>query len=125
MSEVQYVERMILRVDGVDLDDVINSVEEGGETNGKYVNVMNKRRRPRGIKQGNSTFDLNIEAERIDDPRIPDWYALMLARKTIQVVTEPNVGAAFTYTGRIVTVKDTTSDGDSKRSIKMMCWDRI
>ncbi len=125
MAEVEFVERLVLRVQGVDLDDVINSVSEKASTPSKYVNTMNKRRRPKGVKQGNSTFSLDIDAERIVDPRVPDWHALMVNRTTCKVITAPNIGPAVTYTGRVVDVQDTTSDGDSSRKISFMAWDRL
>lgn len=124
MAEVEFVERLVLRVNGVDLDDCINSVAEKAATPSKYVNTMNKRRRPKGLKQGNSTFGLDIDAERIVDSRVPDWHELMTSRQTIKVVTAPNIGPAVTYTGRVTDVSDGTSDGDSSRKITVMCWDR-
>jgi hypothetical protein len=123
-TEVVFVERLVLRVNGVDLDDCINSVTEEGATPSKYVNTMNKARRPKGVKQGNSTFDLAVNAERIVDATIPDWYGLMVNRTTVQIVTAPNIGPAVTYTGRITKVTDRTSDGDSSRDITVMCWQR-
>lgn len=124
MAEVEFVERLILRVDGVDLDDCINSVDESADTPSKYVNTMSKSRRPKGLKQGNSTFGLDVNAERIVDARIPDWHELLTSRKTIKIVSAPNIGKAITYTGRVTSVKDSTSDGDSSRKITVMCWDR-
>lgn len=124
MAEAESVERLILRYNGVDLDDCIVAVNESTDTPTKFINTMNKRRRPRGVKQGNSVFGLDIDAERINDARIPDWHELAAKRKTIKVVTIPNVGKAVTYTGRVTSVKDGTSDGDSSRKITMMCWDR-
>ncbi len=124
MADVEFVERLILRVRGVDLDDCILSVAEKADTPSKYVNTMNKKRRPKGVKQGNSTFGLEIDAERIADARIPDWHGLLTSRETIKVVSAPNVGPAVTYTGKVVSVNDSTSDGDSSRKVSVMCWDR-
>jgi hypothetical protein len=124
VAEVEFVERLVLRVNGVDLDDVINSVSEKASTPSKYVNTMNKARRPKGLKQGNSTFGLDIDAERIVDDRVPDWHELMLKRRTCKIVSQPNVGKAVTYTGRVTDVVDGTSDGDSSRKITFMAWDR-
>lgn len=122
--ETEYVERMVLRVQGVDLDDVLLDVKESGETPSKFVNTMNKARRPRGVKQSNTMYKLSISAERIEDPRVPDWWKLMEDRTTIKIVSVPNVGKAKTYTAKITSVADDTSDGDSKRAIEAMAWRR-
>lgn len=113
-----YVERVLLRVNGVDLDDVINSVSEKGNRKTTPVNTMNKRRVVRGFKQGNNMYALEIDAERINDPRIPDWHALKDSGTRISVVLEPSIGKAVTYGGGLITdVTDTTSDGESGRKI--------
>jgi hypothetical protein len=113
-----YVERLVLRVNGVDLDDVINSVTETSERTTTPVNTMNKRRTARGFKQKNNMYSLEIDAERIVDPRVPDWHALKDAGANISVVTEPNIGPMVTYSGgKITRVVDGTSDGESSRRI--------
>lgn len=114
----EYVERVVLRVNGVDLDDVILEVDEDSNRPTKPVNTMNKARTVRGFKQGNNMYSLTIKAERIVDSRIPDWHALKDAGTKIGVIVEPNVGNAVSYGGVLITsVKDTTTDGDSTRTI--------
>lgn len=121
----EYVERVVLRVNGVDLDDVINSVQEKSSRPTKPVNTMNKRRTVRGFKQGNNMYSLEIDAERINDPRVPDWHALKDAGARISIIVEPNVGRAVTYSGVAITdVTDGTSDGDSTRKISALCKTR-
>lgn len=113
-----FVERLILRVNGVDLDDVIIAVSESSDRPTKPVNTMNKQRVARGFKQGNNMYALEIDAERIVDSRVPDWHALKDAGTKISVVTQPNIGPMVTYgEGKITSVKDATSDGDSSRKI--------
>ncbi len=116
-----YVERVVLRVNGVDLDDVINSVSEKSSRPTKAVNTMNKGRTVRGFKQGNNVYSMDIDAERIVDSRVPDWHALKDAGTRIAVSIVPNIGAAVTYGGGVITeVHDNTSDGESGRKISVM-----
>lgn len=116
-----YVERVVLRVNGVDLDDVINSVAEKSSRPTKPVNTMNKARTARGFKQGNNMYSMEIDAERIVDARVPDWHALKDAGSTIAVVVQPNIGPMVTYGGgKITDVSDGTSDGDSTRKISVV-----
>jgi hypothetical protein len=117
----EYVERLVLRVNGVDLDDVINSVSERSTRPTKPVNTMNKERVARGFKQGNNMYSMEIDAERIVDARVPDWHALKDAGTLITVVSQPNIGPMVTYSGgKITDVSDATSDGDSSRKISVV-----
>lgn len=121
----EYVERVVLRVNGVDLDDVINSVSEKSTRPTRAVNTMNRRRTVRGFKQGNNQYSLDIDAERIVDQRVPDWHALKDSGTRISVIVENNLGIAVTYGGVVITdVTDTTSDGESSRRISAMAKTR-
>jgi hypothetical protein len=114
----EYVERVVLRVNGVDLDDVINSVSEESTRPTKAVNTMNKARTVRGFKQGNNMYSLELDAERIVDPRVPDWHALKDAGTRIGIIVQPNIGDPVSYGGGVITkVHDATSDGESSRKI--------
>ncbi len=120
-----YIERAVLRVNGVDLDDVINSVQEKSSRTTKPVNTMNRSRTVRGHKQGNNMYSLEIDAERIVDSRVPDWHALKDSGTRFNVIVEPNVGPAVTYGGVLITdVSDGTSDGDSTRKISAVAKTR-
>lgn len=116
-----YVERVVLRVNGVDLDDVILSVSESSDRPTKPVNTMNKARVARGFKQGNNMYGMEIDAERIVDSRVPDWHALKDAGTKIAIIIQPNIGPMVTYgEGKITKVADATSDGDSSRKISVV-----
>lgn len=116
----QYIERCTLRVLGVDLDDVINSIEESSDRPTKVVNTMNKGRVGRGFKQGNNGYVLSLNAEQIFDPIVPDWHDMKDTGKVFSLVKVPSVGPSITYSGcKITSVKDSTSDGDSTRSISV------
>ncbi len=121
MAEVQFIERAVLQVDGVDLDDLIMSVTESSDRPTKPVNTMNKARVAKGFKQGNNQYGLEIDAERIVDSRVPDWHVLKDQGTPIKVVLRYNVGKPVTYAGgKITSVKDATSDGDSSRKISVV-----
>ncbi len=125
MAEVQFVERSVVQVNGVDLDDLINSVAEKSTRPTKAVNTMNKGRVAKGFKQGNNQYSLDIDAERIVDSRVPDWHTLKDNGTIIKITIRPNVGPAVTYGGcKIVDVADSTSDGDSSRKISIMARTR-
>lgn len=116
--DVQFVERAILQVNGIDLDDVILDVSEKSSRPTKPVNTMNKGRVAKGFKQGNNQYGLDITAERIVDARIPDWHALKDAGTIMKIVLRYNVGPSVTFGGvKISDVVDNTSDGDSSRKI--------
>lgn len=120
-----YIERSTVRVNGVDLDDLIMGVQEKSSRPTKPVNTMNKARVVRGFKQGNNQYSLEIDAERIVDPRVPDWHALKDSGTRINIIIEPNVGPAVTYGGVLITdVHDGTSDGDSSRKLSAVARTR-
>lgn len=125
MAEVQFIERSVVQVNGVDLDDIILSVAEKSTRPTKAVNTMNKARVAKGFKQGNNQYQLEIDAERIVDARIPDWHALKQAGTVIKIIIRYNVGPSVTYDGcKITDVSDSTSDGDSTRKISVMARTR-
>lgn len=116
-----YVEQVILRVLGKDLDDVIISFSESSERPTKPVQTMNKARIARGFKQGNNMYSVEIDAERIVDPNVPDWHKLKDLGTKISMVSQPNIGPMVTYgEGKITKVVDATSDGDSSRKISVV-----
>lgn len=121
MADPLFVERSVVQVNGVDLDDLINSVSESSTRATKPVMTMNKARVAKGFKQGNNLYTLDIDAERIVDSRVPDWHALKDAGTIIKIVVRPNVGRAVTYSGcKVVEVSDSSSDGDSSQKLKIM-----
>lgn len=121
MADPLFVERSVVQVNGVDLDDLINSVSESSTRATKPVMTMNKARVAKGFKQGNNLYTLDIDAERIVDTRVPDWHALKDAGTIIKIVVRPNVGRAVTYSGcKVVEVSDSSSDGDSSQKLKIM-----
>jgi hypothetical protein len=125
MPEVQFIERSVVQVNGVDLDDLILSVGEKSTRPTKPVNTMNKGRVAKGFKQGNNQYSLDIVAERIVDARIPDWHALKDAGAVIKIQVRYNVGPSVTYDGcKITDVSDDTSDGDSNRKISVVARTR-
>lgn len=118
MADVLFIERSVVQVDGVDLDDLILSVSEKSTRPTKPVNTMNKQRVAKGFKQGNNQYSLDIDAERIVDARVPDWHALKDAGTPIKITIRYNIGPSVTYGGvKITDVTDTTSDGESTRKI--------
>jgi len=125
MADPQFVERSVVQVNGVDLDDLINSISETSTRATKPVMTMNKSRVAKGFKQGNNLYTLDLDAERIVDARVPDWHALKDAGTIIKITIRPNVGRPVTYSGcKIVEVSDSTSDGDSTRKLKVMARTR-
>lgn len=125
MAEVQFIERSVVQVNGVDLDDLINSVAEKSGRPTKAVNTMNKARVAKGFKQGNNQYSLDINAERIVDARVPDWHTLKNNGTVIKIVIRYNIGPSVTYDGcKITDVDDSTSDGDSTRNIKVVARTR-
>ena len=125
MAEVLFVERSVVQVGGVDLDDLILSISEKSTRPTKAVNTMNKGRVAKGFKQGNNVYEVDFDAERIVDARVPDWHALKDAGTPIKIIVRYNVGKAVTYDGcKITSVTDTTSDGDSTRKITCMARTR-
>ncbi len=125
MAEVQFVERSVVQVNGVDLDDLVLSVAEKSTRPTKAVNTMNKGRVAKGFKQGNNQYSLDMDVERIVDPRVPDWHTLKDDGTVIKITIRPNVGKPVTYGGcKIVDVGDNTSDGDSSRKVSVMARTR-
>lgn len=125
MADVAFIERSVVQVDGVDLDDLILSVSEKSSRPTKPVNTMNKARVAKGFKQGNNQYNLDFDAERIVDARVPDWHAIKDAGTIIKIIVRYNVGPSVTYGGvKITDVTDTTSDGDSTRKISAVARTR-
>jgi hypothetical protein len=125
MADVTFIERSVVQVNGVDLDDLIISVSEKSTRPTKAVNTMNKERVAKGFKQGNNQYSLDIDAERIVDSRVPDWHQLKDDGTVIKIIVRYNIGPSVTYGGcKITDVTDTTSDGDSTRKISIMARTR-
>lgn len=120
-----YVNRITLRVGGVDLDDVIVSLSEKDSVPTKPVNTMNKRKTARGFKQANSNYSLDADCEQIFDPTVPNWHVLKDKRIRFTIVKTPDVGVPVTYGSCVVTdVQDSTSDGDSSQKVSIMALTR-
>lgn len=125
MADPLFVERSVVQVNGVDLDDLINSVSETSTRATKPVMTMNKARVAKGFKQGNNLYTLDIDAEQIVDSRVPDWHALKDAGTIIKITVRPNVGRAVSYGGcKVVEVTNSSSDGDSSQKLKIMARTR-
>lgn len=114
-----YVDRIILRVGGVDLDDVIVEFTESRKRKTSAVNTMSKTRTAKGFKRGNLMYSGTMKVEEIDDPRVPDWDALQESGAQIEVIKIPSVGKTITFGGFVVgeDISDTYTDGDSNRTI--------
>ncbi len=120
MAEVQFVERSIVQIKGVDLDDLVLSVSEKASKALKEVNTMNKADVVKGFKKGNSKYMLDLDVERIVDSRIPDWHVLMQTGERFKITIRYNVGKPVTYDGCMIeSVADATSEGDSSRKISV------
>jgi hypothetical protein len=120
-----YVQRITLRVLGVDLDDVVVSCSEKDGVPTKTVNTMNKAKTARGFKQANSNYSLQLDAEQINDPTVPDWHVLKDKRTRFVIVKTPDVGVPVTYEQCVVTdVDDSTSDGDSSVKVSVLALRR-
>lgn len=125
MADPLFVERSVVQVNGVDLDDLINAVSESSTRATKPVMTMNKGRVAKGFKQGNNLYTLDIDAERIVDSRVPDWHKLKDDGTIIKITIRPNVGKPVSYGGcKVVEVSDSTSDGDSTQKLKIMARTR-
>ena len=125
MADPQFVERSTVQVNGVDLDDLINSVSEKSTRPTKAVNTMNKARVAKGFKQGNNQYSLEIDAEPIVDPRVPNWHAIKDSGTIIKISIRPNVGKPRTYNGcKVTDVTETSSDGDSSVKLSIMARTR-
>lgn len=125
MADVAFIERSVVQVNGVDLDDLILSVSETSDRPTKPVNTMNKERVAKGFKQGNNQYSLEIDAERIVDARVPDWHDLKDNGTIIKITIRYNIGSPVTYGGvKISRVVDGTSDGDSTRKISCVARTR-
>jgi hypothetical protein len=120
-----YVETIILQINGVDVDDVIVELTEDTDVPTKAVNTMNRARRPKGFKQGNLTFGLSLTVEESDNPKMPQWRAMLAQRTPFNIVKKPNVGKNVTWSGcRVTKVSGKNSDGDSGSTVSVMALDR-
>jgi hypothetical protein len=118
----EYVERLTLRIKGIDLDDIIVSLSEKASRAAKPVNTMNKERVAKGVKRPNRGYSLDLDCEQ-DDPPTVDWYALLDSGEKFKVIKTPSVGKPVTWSDCVVTdVSDSTSDGDSGRKVSV--WAR-
>ena len=120
-----YVDSIILRVVGVDLDDVIVKVDEEISRSVKAVNTLNRKRRARGFKRANVIIKLTLEVEQIDDERAPNWHQMLVDGTEFDVIKKPNAGKTVYYTGCTVeSISDSNQDGDSSRKISLAVLDR-
>ncbi len=118
MADPQFIERAVLQVGGIDLDDIIIDVAEQAEFTLKESNTMNKGDVVKGFKQGNSKYTLNVKAERIIDARVPNWHELGRTKKYFKIQLRYSAGPGRTYERcRVQSVKDSTSEGDSQQDI--------
>jgi hypothetical protein len=125
MAEPQFIERSVVQVNGIDLDELINSVAESAETNLKDVNTMNKAQEVKGFKQGNVRYSLDIDAEPIIDARVPDWHGLMKSKTYFKISLRFNAGKPRSYFGcRVMSVVDSTTEGDSSQKLKIRALKR-
>ncbi|HLY95202.1 MAG TPA: hypothetical protein VKP14_10170 [Gaiellaceae bacterium] len=125
MPTPEYVEFISLRIGSQALDDVIVDVTESTDTPTKTVNTMNKRRRARGYKQGNTSFGLDVTAEQIVDPNIPDWETLVANRTEFSITKTPSAGPTVTYSRcRATSAQRKTSDGDGSYTVKVIALEK-
>lgn len=109
----EYVEFILLSLLGRDLDDVVNSVTETLDRPTKPVNTMNRRRTARGFKQGNRSYQLEVNAEQIDDPNLPSWEQLWNDGTYFKLTKCPSVGKSVTWDKcKVTRVQNSNSDGD-------------
>lgn len=124
-----YIERSSVVIDGKDYDDVVNSIKEESATPTKAANTMNKRKRARGFKQANDTFQVTMNCERIGAGTTiggpASWDDLRRTRKRVAIMIEPSVGSSYSYAPAVVTnVSDSVSDGDSSQDVTIMALDK-
>jgi len=120
-----YRSRLFMRVLGKDLDDTLVSVAERKSTPTKPVKTMNKKNRARGVKRAASEYTLDVDAEPIDDPSIPDWDKLRELGTPFTIGCTPDVGAPYEYDPCYVSeVQDNTSDGDSSKKLTIIALGR-
>ena len=120
-----YVERLTLRILGVDMDDVLVGLTETTDVPTKTVPTMNKKKEDRGFRSGNSKHTLEADAEQISDPAVPDWDTLMDQRTPITIVKTPDIGVPTTYTNaRVTRVVKNTTDGDGSVKVSILALSR-
>jgi hypothetical protein len=86
---------------------------------------MNRARVSQGYKRGNRTYELEIKAEDLDDPSLPNWEALKDSGLLFDVVKVPSAGPKVTYSGVTVTkVVSNAQDGDSTVTISALALTR-
>ena len=121
----EYVDYIRLQIGGRSLDDIIESVTETSGRAVKAVNTMNRARVAQGYKRGNRTYELEIKAEDLVDPSLPNWEALKDTGVLFDVVKVPSAGATVTYSGVTVSkVVRNAQDGDSTVTISAMALTR-
>jgi hypothetical protein len=125
MADTLFVERSVVQVNGVDLDDLILTVGTKSTRPTKPVQTMNKGRVAKGHKQGNNMYSLTVDAERIVDARVPDWHAMKDAGTRFKIQLRYNIGKPETYGDCLVTdVDENTSDGDSTQRLTIVARTR-
>ncbi len=125
MADPLFIERSVVQVNGIDLDELILSIAESAETTLKDVNTMNKSNTVKGFKQGNVRYSLDIDAERIIDTRVPDWHDLMISKTYFKISLRFNAGRPRSYFQcRVMSVNDSTTEGDSSQKIKVRALKR-
>jgi hypothetical protein len=126
-EDKNYVEGVIITIDGVDYDDVVNSTSEEAATPTKKSNTMNKRRRARGFKQGNDDFKFSMNCERLEaiTGGALSWEQMRDQRKRFNAHFKPSVGKSYTYGPCVVeSVSDKTSAGDSSQDVSVQALDK-
>lgn len=120
-----YVDYIRLQIGGRSLDDIIESVTETSGRAVKAVNTMNRARIAQGYKRGNRSYELEIKAEDLVDPSLPDWEALKDTGALFTIVKVPSSGPSVTYAGVTISkVVRNAQDGDSTLTISAMALTR-
>ena len=121
-----YVEKIILVLNGRQLDDTVESVSSTIERKVTAVNTMNRAGTAKGFKRGNTTYTLEIKTHPIDDASLPNWETIQRTGTELTLIEVPSSGKNVTW--RRVTINriaQSNADGDVTKTLSAMAIDRI
>ncbi len=123
----EYSDSAVVTIDNIDLDDVLNDIEFGGDAPSKPIKTLNKRKKVKGFKHSMTEHSATLSAEPLVDSRVPDWFEMRDTKKRFQIFFTPNKG------GKKVQLKDCyvtsvrrgASDGDGAFKIGINYTDQV
>lgn len=119
-----YIDTIVLSLDGNDLDEVIMELEETDDAKLDTVQTINKTREGRGFKQSNDSYSLSLKCEPIHDPKLGSWNGLKRKRKEF-TITKREAGATVTWSRcRVSKVVDNRSSGGSGQTVSVTALHR-